>query len=202
MRYECSPVLKFFSCPVIRAKSGKGWARDVRVQDWPSREHPGSRLIRLYNCLITRIQFSSISIKKLDITKKILCTKKERTKWELRCCFKRLLCCQIGDNGRLRVPLSCHSCRDLQWNKSLKNVQRKSYKVQPSTLKIRLKIVQPNRQTLVISIQRVSTRETDCVIRWIEIFPVDSVIHLLNNNKLATITYMYIATAQCVQQYL
>ena len=164
MRYECSLVLKFFSCPVIRAKSGKGWARDVRVQDWPSREHPGSRLIRLYNCLITRIQFSSISIKKLDITKKISCTKKERTKWELRCCFKRLLCCQIGDNGRLRVPLSCHSCRDLQWNKSLKNVQRKSYKVQPSTLKIRLKIVQPNRQTLVISIQRVSTRETDCVI--------------------------------------
>ena len=32
-----------------------------------------------------------------------------------------------------------------------------------------------------ITIQRISIRKTDCTIHWIEIYPLDSVIHLLNN---------------------
>ena len=32
-----------------------------------------------------------------------------------------------------------------------------------------------------ITIQRISIRETNCAIQWIEIYPVDSLIHLLNN---------------------
>ena len=29
--------------------------------------------------------------------------------------------------------------------------------------------------------QRISIRKTNCTIQWIEIYPVDSVINLLNN---------------------
>ena len=32
-----------------------------------------------------------------------------------------------------------------------------------------------------ITIQRISIRETNCTIQWIEICPVESVIHLLKN---------------------
>ena len=32
-----------------------------------------------------------------------------------------------------------------------------------------------------ITIQRINIRETNCVIRWIEIYPVDSAMHLSNN---------------------
>ena len=32
-----------------------------------------------------------------------------------------------------------------------------------------------------ITIQRINISETNCVIRWIEIYPVDSTMHLLNN---------------------
>ena len=32
-----------------------------------------------------------------------------------------------------------------------------------------------------VTIQRISIRETNCAIQWIEIYPVDSLIHLLNN---------------------
>ena len=33
----------------------------------------------------------------------------------------------------------------------------------------------------MITVQQISIRETDCLIRWIVIYAVDSVIHLLNN---------------------
>ena len=32
-----------------------------------------------------------------------------------------------------------------------------------------------------ITIQRIRVRETNCAIQWIVIYPMDSVIHLLNN---------------------
>ena len=32
-----------------------------------------------------------------------------------------------------------------------------------------------------ITIERISIRETNCIIHWIEIYPLDSAIHLLNN---------------------
>ena len=35
-----------------------------------------------------------------------------------------------------------------------------------------------------VTIQRISIRETNCAIQWIEIYPVDSLIHLLNNWEL------------------
>ena len=34
-----------------------------------------------------------------------------------------------------------------------------------------------------ITIQRINIRETNCNIHWIEIYPVDSVIHLSNNSR-------------------
>ena len=34
-------------------------------------------------------------------------------------------------------------------------------------------------QTLDSAIQRINIEETNCAIQWIEIYPMDSVIHLL-----------------------
>ena len=36
-------------------------------------------------------------------------------------------------------------------------------------------------QTLDSAIQRISIRETNCVIQWIDFYPVDSTIQRLNN---------------------
>ena len=33
-----------------------------------------------------------------------------------------------------------------------------------------------------ITIQRISIRKTDCTIHWTEIYPLDNIIHLLNNS--------------------
>ena len=33
----------------------------------------------------------------------------------------------------------------------------------------------------MITVQQISIRETDCIMQWIMIYSVDSVIHLLNN---------------------
>ena len=35
--------------------------------------------------------------------------------------------------------------------------------------------------TRYITIQQISIEETNCTIQWIDIYPMDSVIHLLNN---------------------
>ena len=39
----------------------------------------------------------------------------------------------------------------------------------------------PVVQKMDSAIQRISIEETNCATHWIEIYPVDSVIHLLNN---------------------
>ena len=39
---------------------------------------------------------------------------------------------------------------------------------------------------ILITIQRTSSRQTDCIIQWIEINPMNSVIHLLHNWVLVT----------------
>ena len=41
--------------------------------------------------------------------------------------------------------------------------------------------VAPVAQKMESAIQRISIRETNYVIHWIEIYPVDSAIHLPNN---------------------
>ena len=45
-----------------------------------------------------------------------------------------------------------------------------------------------------LSSKLISSRETNCVIHWIEIYPVDSVIHVLNKKKMHFIwVSMYLA---------
>ena len=44
-----------------------------------------------------------------------------------------------------------------------------------------LMVLGPVVQTLDSSIHRISIWETNCVTYWIEIYPADSAIHLLNN---------------------
>ena len=45
----------------------------------------------------------------------------------------------------------------------------------------------PVVQTLDSAIQRISVRLSNCVIEWIEIYPVDSAIHLLNSLRAADV---------------
>ena len=46
-------------------------------------------------------------------------------------------------------------------------------------------------QTLDSAIQRINHGETNCAIQWIEIYPADSVIHLLNNWGLMFVVCSY-----------
>ena len=41
---------------------------------------------------------------------------------------------------------------------------------------------------LCFYVQWISIRENNCVIQWIEIYPLDSIIHLLNNRGLLSTT--------------
>ena len=56
-------------------------------------------------------------------------------------------------------------------------------------------------QKMESAIHRISVRETNCVIQWIEIYPVDSAIHLLNNWDLAPVVQKLDSTIHWINHY-
>ena len=56
-------------------------------------------------------------------------------------------------------------------------------------------------QKMESAIQRISVRETNCVIQWIVIYPVDSAIHLLNYWDLAPVVQTLDSTIHRTSHY-